>query len=96
MDWTLPDMTGLQCTEAIRQWEKAGSRHVSIVAMTGHVLEGDREKCQQAGMDDYFSKSFSDTEFRDVLHRWVAPHIEPEEFPFSPDFAGRQNQPARH
>lgn len=95
MDWTLPDMTGLECTAAIRKWEQAGSRHVPIVAMTGHVMEGDREKCLQAGMDDYLSKPFSSSEFCDVLNRWTSQTVEANEFPFGQGYSG-ETQPAQH
>ena len=59
MDVQMPEMDGLSATRAIRQLEKARGMHTPIVALTAHVLEGDREKCRAAGMDGYVSKPLS-------------------------------------
>jgi signal transduction histidine kinase/CheY-like chemotaxis protein len=56
MDVQMPEMDGLSATRAIRQLEKARGEHTPIVALTAHVLEGDRERCRAAGMDGYVSK----------------------------------------
>lgn len=56
MDVEMPEMNGLEATAVIRTWEKPRGLHVPIIAMTAHAMKGDRERCVEAGMDDYVSK----------------------------------------
>ncbi len=70
MDVEMPDLDGLQTTAIIREREKSGmNRSVPIVAMTAHALKGDRERCLEAGMDDYVSKPVRASELARAIAR---------------------------
>ena len=71
MDCHMPEMDGLTATALIREQETqaAQPRHTTIVALTANALQGDRERCLAAGMDDYLSKPFTLTTLKEVLHR---------------------------
>ncbi len=69
MDVQMPEMDGLQATAAIRQWEQETGRHLKIVAMTAHAMKGDRERCLDAGMDEYVSKPIQPSKLFGVLGR---------------------------
>ena len=61
MDVQMPEMDGLETTVLIREKEKITGRHIPIIAMTAQAMTGDRERCLQAGMDDYISKPIEAT-----------------------------------
>ncbi|PQO33217.1 hypothetical protein C5Y96_10195 [Blastopirellula marina] len=67
MDLEMPEMDGNQATDAIRQWEQENGQRTPIVAMTAHALEGARENCLAAGMDDYLSKPIQPERLKQLL-----------------------------
>jgi CheY-like chemotaxis protein/HPt (histidine-containing phosphotransfer) domain-containing protein len=56
MDVQMPEMDGLDAVQVIREREKKMGTHVPVIAMTAHAMKGDRERCIDAGMDEYLSK----------------------------------------
>lgn len=58
MDVQMPVLDGFAATTAIRQMERDSGRHIPIIAITAHAMKGDRQRCLDAGMDDYVAKPF--------------------------------------
>lgn len=73
MDWQLadPDEDGLECTRQIRKLDVAYGKHTFIVGLTGNAQPGDREKCLEAGMDDYYTKPVTAEQFEQIVHRYL-------------------------
>lgn len=71
MDCQMPEMDGFQATRDIRKLEALTGRHVPIVAMTAHAIEGNRDECLSAGMDDYISKPIEPGELKDIIAKWL-------------------------
>lgn len=69
MDVEMPDMNGFQATAAIRAREAAKGKRTTIIGMTAHALKGDRERCLEAGMDDYIAKPFRPESLKEILER---------------------------
>ena len=67
MDIQMPVMDGFEATAAIRKIEKKTGTHIPIVALTAHVMRGDRERCLAAGMDSYLSKPIYPNDLLGVL-----------------------------
>jgi CheY-like chemotaxis protein len=78
MDVQMPEMSGLEATEAIREREKTSARRIPIIAMTAHAMEGDREKCLAVGMDQYVTKPIDQKRLFEVVEAFcvVRPHSE--------------------
>lgn len=71
MDCRLPVLNGYEATRQIRA--RPGGGEVPIVALTANALQGDREICLEAGMNDYLAKPFKRAELQRILQRWIAP-----------------------
>jgi signal transduction histidine kinase/HPt (histidine-containing phosphotransfer) domain-containing protein/BarA-like signal transduction histidine kinase len=73
MDVQMPEMDGMQATRAIRLAGKGTlNPNIPIVAMTAHAMQGDREKCIAAGMDDYIAKPVTPSGLSALMNRWLA------------------------
>jgi len=72
MDVMMPVLDGLAATRALRERERAlGSKHVPVIALTANAMAGDRERCLEAGMDDYLSKPVRREQLAQMLARWL-------------------------
>ncbi|TIT65675.1 MAG: response regulator [Mesorhizobium sp.] len=72
MDVSMPEMNGYEATRAIRAIEAASGGHIPIIGVTAHALKGDRDKCIEAGMDDYLPKPVSPDRLGAKIGTWLS------------------------
>jgi len=71
MDVQMPGLSGLEAARLIRERERAAGSHIPIIALTASAMKGDRERCLEAGMDDYLSKPLRPSALREMIARYA-------------------------
>src|SRR4029077_12003648 len=95
MDVQMPCMDGFAATSAIRALEPQLARHVPIIAMTAHAMQGDRERCLAAGMDAYLAKPVSSASLIETVESFSAyAYNRPSYAGNDPPNSPRASQPA--
>ncbi len=97
MDWQMPELDGLTATHLIRAKETRDHfPHLPIIALTANAIEGDRQQCLAAGMDDYLSKPFDQEQLLAVLQRWApATTAAAVQLPFHSTSSSKSSIPAQ-
>ncbi len=88
MDVQMPIMDGFEATEAIRGNPRTAG--TLVIAMTAHAMEGDRERCLEAGMDDYIAKPITTTVLAQTISRWVKTRRDKD---MTTDSSGHESSP---
>jgi CheY-like chemotaxis protein/HPt (histidine-containing phosphotransfer) domain-containing protein len=105
MDVQMPEMDGFEATARIREQERATGEHIPIVAMTAHVMKGDRERCFAAGMDGYVTKPIHSAALRQAIESVAAsaklvggdmPSAQPAKGAVASDSKGARTEQAPH
>jgi two-component system, sensor histidine kinase len=82
----MPVMDGYEAALALREVERlSGARPVPVVALTANALEGARDRCLAAGMNDHLAKPFTREQLVEVLRRWARPLRTPADMPPTAD-----------
>jgi len=71
MDCQMPEMDGFEATRAIRDHEAGTNRRVPIVALTADAMQGDKERCLKAGMDDYINKPVKPAQVYEMIQKYA-------------------------
>jgi CheY-like chemotaxis protein len=98
MDVMMPEMDGLEATRLLRKRQMMGGYNhyqsrIVIVAMTAHAMQGDREKCIAAGMDDYLAKPVRPKDVREMIERWGGNILSEARPPASAASSGQATEP---
>ena len=75
MDIQMPILNGYEATQAIRNLENASERHTPIIALTAGILNNERQKCLEAGLDDYTSKPMNKNTIAKILVQWLSQKV---------------------
>ena len=80
MDIQMPEMSGIEATMSIRKYEIGKGSRIPIIALTAGALKGEKEKCMEAGMDDFLTKPLYNKRLRRILEKYLHTHKEISNF----------------